>query len=443
MRDRFRYDEVLVRYVSLTAASLIGMCSPTDAAGHIQRILGLCLSVLLVGTTVFAPIATSGGKHVELRCRIQALTLEAKILRATHCKSLEAVSDMLSRGSIHLDEYFNEWWFHVCYRKHMLLAAVLLAMDFALACGSACFRMCSYHASLGLVLALTMRYQLHSFAHPQRAWVMGSACLGRFLPLYFLVAFPAHAWYESGGSLDGTADAFCHPVGRGGRDGGGGASSTAVNGNLPADDSRYSLLKSLRGDELSQVDLAVWLLVPYEFLLGLLFALHALELSGFRREMILVGVLTQVAVIGNALLCCMPGVKTFSTVCVLAHLVGWAAVDQHVKVFSWLCFWSSEVPQEVLTFITADHPSHADAATADSNLADGSATTPPPSPSRQPARECVVCLTKPATHVFVPCGHMCVCRRCGDMVMIQDARIGSHRCPLCREPASTHVRVYT
>lgn len=437
---RAHYDHILVRYLSFTSASLIGMWSPTDAAGHTRRILGLCLSAVLVGTTV-APIAMSAGKHVESR----AMALEATILRATRCKSLEDVSGLLSRGSIHLNEYFNEWWFHVCYRKHMLVAVTLLAMDLALAYGSACIRVSAYHASLGLGLALTMRYHMHSFGQPQRAWVMGSACLGRFLPLYFLIAFPAHAWYESA-SLVGTADAFCHAVGDGGgdRDNGTAASSTVGIGTLSADaTSRYSLLGSLRGDELSRVDPVIWIAAPYEFQLGLLFALHALELSGFRREMIVVGVLTQVAIIGNILLCCMPGVETLVLVSLLAHLAGWATVDQHVKASSWLRFWAVEVPQEVLTCITADDPSHDAAAAAGSNLAAASATTPPPSPSRQLARECVVCLAEPATHVFVPCGHMCVCRQCGHMIMSQDARIGTHRCPLCREPASTHVRVYT
>ena len=64
----------------------------------------------------------------------------------------------------------------------MLIAATLLAMDIALAVSSVCFRMIGIHASISLGMALTMRYQMHSFQHPQRARVLDLLLLrGRIL----------------------------------------------------------------------------------------------------------------------------------------------------------------------------------------------------------------------------------------------------------------------
>ena len=38
---------------------------------------------------------------------------------------------------------------------------------------------------------------------------------------------------------------------------------------------------------------------------------------------------------------------------------------------------------------------------------------------------CIVCFTRPKTHVAGPCGHQCVCGPCSDRLQL---------CPYCREP---------
>lgn len=52
---------------------------------------------------------------------------------------------------------------------------------------------------------------------------------------------------------------------------------------------------------------------------------------------------------------------------------------------------------------------------------------------------CVVCLDSRCTHVFVPCGHLCVCSTCADMVIQTDLQ----ECPMCRVPSQCVMRVYT
>ena len=47
--------------------------------------------------------------------------------------------------------------------------------------------------------------------------------------------------------------------------------------------------------------------------------------------------------------------------------------------------------------------------------------------------ECIVCWDAPATHIFVPCGHQCVCERCGAKL---------ERCPKCRVVPTAMMRVF-
>jgi len=49
---------------------------------------------------------------------------------------------------------------------------------------------------------------------------------------------------------------------------------------------------------------------------------------------------------------------------------------------------------------------------------------------------CVICLDFPRTHVFVPCGHMCACLQCSNLVME-----GTSKCPMCTETATMVTRV--
>ena len=53
--------------------------------------------------------------------------------------------------------------------------------------------------------------------------------------------------------------------------------------------------------------------------------------------------------------------------------------------------------------------------------------------AKLPPDECVVCLDEPSTHLFVPCGHQCVCFSCGS---VMDA------CPKCRATVTLLLRVY-
>jgi len=50
----------------------------------------------------------------------------------------------------------------------------------------------------------------------------------------------------------------------------------------------------------------------------------------------------------------------------------------------------------------------------------------------------VVCMEQEKTHIFIPCGHKCVCKACADVVMKD---VGA-KCPLCRKKASQVYRVF-
>ena len=54
---------------------------------------------------------------------------------------------------------------------------------------------------------------------------------------------------------------------------------------------------------------------------------------------------------------------------------------------------------------------------------------------------CVVCLDSAKTHLFVPCGHQCVCAGCAASIMALRPR-SSRQCPICRAQAKSMLRVY-
>jgi hypothetical protein len=55
----------------------------------------------------------------------------------------------------------------------------------------------------------------------------------------------------------------------------------------------------------------------------------------------------------------------------------------------------------------------------------------------QDESKCVVCLARERTHVFVPCGHRCVCPSCAHLVMQRGADDGrGPQCPACRAPVA-------
>jgi len=51
---------------------------------------------------------------------------------------------------------------------------------------------------------------------------------------------------------------------------------------------------------------------------------------------------------------------------------------------------------------------------------------------------CVICLSVPKTHAFVPCGHRCVCLPCGNDVLKQ----ASPFCPICRAEAKHLLQIF-
>ncbi len=59
-----------------------------------------------------------------------------------------------------------------------------------------------------------------------------------------------------------------------------------------------------------------------------------------------------------------------------------------------------------------------------------------PAPASAPANqvvECTICMTAGATHAVVPCGHLCMCGSCSRSVQ---------KCPICRGPVESLLRVY-
>ena len=56
----------------------------------------------------------------------------------------------------------------------------------------------------------------------------------------------------------------------------------------------------------------------------------------------------------------------------------------------------------------------------------------PPPPDEQSM--CTVCLDTPKTHIFVPCGHLCVCETCSGSLDL--------KCPICRTTNTMVIRAY-
>ena len=52
---------------------------------------------------------------------------------------------------------------------------------------------------------------------------------------------------------------------------------------------------------------------------------------------------------------------------------------------------------------------------------------------------CVICQDQAKTHAFVPCGHRCVCEACGKRLMALRTR---RVCPICRQPATSSMRIW-
>ena len=52
-------------------------------------------------------------------------------------------------------------------------------------------------------------------------------------------------------------------------------------------------------------------------------------------------------------------------------------------------------------------------------------------------KECVVCMEAPRTHVFVPCGHICVCGSCSNRMM-ESRKL----CPTCNQLSTMAIEVF-
>lgn len=51
--------------------------------------------------------------------------------------------------------------------------------------------------------------------------------------------------------------------------------------------------------------------------------------------------------------------------------------------------------------------------------------------------ECVICMDREKTNIFVPCGHQCVCATCADRIVGE-----GKRCPICRALPTCHMKVF-
>lgn len=51
--------------------------------------------------------------------------------------------------------------------------------------------------------------------------------------------------------------------------------------------------------------------------------------------------------------------------------------------------------------------------------------------------DCVVCMADGKTHLLAPCGHVCVCGNCSQVLLMQYAN-----CPICRTPISAAYKVF-
>lgn len=49
--------------------------------------------------------------------------------------------------------------------------------------------------------------------------------------------------------------------------------------------------------------------------------------------------------------------------------------------------------------------------------------------------ECVVCMDDIVSHAFVPCGHLCLCLKCKDLI--------KETCPVCQDSFESIIKIYS
>jgi hypothetical protein len=66
----------------------------------------------------------------------------------------------------------------------------------------------------------------------------------------------------------------------------------------------------------------------------------------------------------------------------------------------------------------------------------GAGVGPGPGPASED-NECAVCFDGPKSHIFTPCGHVCVCKQCADGIMKS-----TKQCPICRSESSAAIQTF-
>jgi hypothetical protein len=59
-------------------------------------------------------------------------------------------------------------------------------------------------------------------------------------------------------------------------------------------------------------------------------------------------------------------------------------------------------------------------------------------------KDCVVCMEKPATHSFIPCGHKCLCKDCGEVKEANEnePQIKFKSCVMCRKECILIIPIF-
>ncbi len=77
------------------------------------------------------------------------------------------------------------------------------------------------------------------------------------------------------------------------------------------------------------------------------------------------------------------------------------------------------------------------------NSVGGATNNPRASGNLATASSCVVCLSAPRTHAYVPCGHFCVCFSCAKQQTQQPRTLAAaSSCPVCQQPCTRIMRIF-
>ena len=82
--------------------------------------------------------------------------------------------------------------------------------------------------------------------------------------------------------------------------------------------------------------------------------------------------------------------------------------------------------------------SGASAAPSHSHVASAAAAAPVAAPSHQP--ECIICMSEPPTHAFIPCGHRTLCTSCANNRAVTGSF--NKKCPTCRANYKSLIQIF-